>query len=94
VSVASFSLKGVGWYGDGYGAKAEPTKSEGDTVVGTEAGTAETGAVTEGASTDTAPAESTESPATQASAPTQVDTKRAETPIPAKDKAEIKSQVD
>jgi putative FmdB family regulatory protein len=99
VSAASFSLKGGGWYGDGYGDKAEPAKSEGDTAVGTEAGNAEAGAATEVVSTDiaTAPAETTASPAAQASAPpTQMETKSVaiETPAPTKDKAEVKSQGD
>ncbi len=86
VSAASFSLKGAGWYGDGYGAKAEPTKSEGDSTAGT-------GSATEGASTATAPAESTASPVTQASAPTQTDTKStaAETPTTTKVKTEVTS---
>jgi putative FmdB family regulatory protein len=99
VSAASFSLKGGGWYGDGYGAKVEPpAKSEGDTpVVGTEVGTAEAGAAVEGASKDTtAPAESTASPTTQVSAPpTQVETKNkaAETQTPVKDKTEVKTSI-
>ena len=89
VSAASFSLKGAGWYGDGYGAKTEPTKSEGDTTDGT-------GATTEVVSTDVTSAETTASPATQASTPTQVETKSkvAETPNTTKDKAEVKSQGD
>lgn len=89
VSAASFSLKGAGWYGDGYGAKAEPTKSEGDTAAGA-------GAATEVVSTDAAPAETTASPATQAPAPTQVETKSAavDTPTPTKEKTEVKSQGD
>jgi len=69
VSAVSFSLKGAGWYGDGYGAKAESTKTEGDAPVKTEA-------ATEGASTEAVPtAETTASPATQISAPTQTETK-------------------
>jgi putative FmdB family regulatory protein len=89
VSAASFSLKGAGWFGDGYGAKAEFTQSEGDTAAGA-------GAETEVVSTDAAPAETTVSPATQAPAPTQVETKStaAETLTPTKDKAEVKSQGD
>ena len=89
VSAVSFSLKGAGWFGDGYGTKEESTKSEGDTASGT-------GAATEVASTDAAPAETTASPASQLSAPTQVETKSkvAETPTAAKDKAEVKSQGD
>jgi putative FmdB family regulatory protein len=87
VSAVSFSLKGSGWYGDGYGAKAEPTISEGDTAAGT-------GTVTEVVSTDAAPAEASASSATQVSPPAQVETKSkaAETPTPTKDKAELKSQ--
>ena len=94
VSAASFSLKGGGWYGDGYGDKAESIKSEGDTVVGTEAGTAEAGVTTEVASTNTTPAELTASPVTQATAVTQTDTKStaAETPTTTKVKAEVTSQ--
>ncbi len=94
VSAASFSLKGGGWYGDGYGAKVESTNSEGDTAKVTETGTVEAGTTKEGASTDTAPAETTVSPATQSTATTQVETKSkvAETPAPIKDKAEVKSQ--
>ena len=95
VSAASFSLKGGGWYGDGYGDKAEPTKSEGDTAVGTEAGTAEAGVTTERASTDTSQTstETTASPTTQTSAASQVETKitTVEPTTPTKDKAEEKS---
>ncbi|HIJ80918.1 MAG TPA: zinc ribbon domain-containing protein [Desulfuromonadales bacterium] len=92
VSAASFSLKGGGWYGDGYGDKAEPAKSEGDT-------TAEVGTVTEVASTDAAPTSATEttaSPATQIPTPTQVEKKSAaaETPTTTGNKAEVKSQGD
>jgi putative FmdB family regulatory protein len=96
VSATSFSLKGGGWYGDGYGAKVESTNSEGDKATATGAGTAEAGATTEGASTDTAPAETTVSPATQSTAPTQVEMKSkvAETPNTTNDKAEVKSQGD
>jgi putative FmdB family regulatory protein len=85
VSAVSFSLKGAGWFGDGYGAKAESTKSDGDAVSGV-------GAATEAASKDTAPAETTATPASQASAPTQMETKSpsAVTPAPVKDKAEAK----
>ncbi|MFZ4857044.1 MAG: FmdB family zinc ribbon protein [Desulfuromonadaceae bacterium] len=94
VSAASFSLKGAGWYGDGYGAKAEPAKSEGDSAVGTEVGTAEAGAATGGASTDTAPAESTASRGVETSAPAQVETKSAaaETPTTTGDKAVVKTE--
>jgi putative FmdB family regulatory protein len=82
VSAVSFSLKGAGWFGDGYGTKAESTNSEGDTAPGA-------GAATEVVSTDAAPTESTASPATQAFAPAQMETKStaAETPTTTKDKA-------
>jgi putative FmdB family regulatory protein len=69
VSAVSFSLKGAGWFGDGYGAKAESTSSEGDTVAGT-------GAATEVVATDAPPAETTASPASQESAPTQMERQR------------------
>jgi len=87
VSAASFSLKGAGWFGDGYGTKAESTNSGGDTTAG---------AITEVVSTDTGGAEKIESPATQSSAPAQLETKStvAETPTITKDKAEVKSHKD
>ncbi|MBK5279347.1 MAG: zinc ribbon domain-containing protein [Bacteroidia bacterium] len=89
VSAVSFSLKGAGWFGDGYGAKAESTDSEGDTTAG--AGTA-----SEVAAPAAASAETTASPATQASAPIQMETKStaAETPTTTSEKAEVKSQGD
>jgi len=87
VSAVSFSLKGAGWFGDGYGTKAESTTSEGDTVSGP-------GVATEVVSTDAPSAETTASPASQVSAPTQVETKStvANSPTTTKDKAEVKSQ--
>jgi putative FmdB family regulatory protein len=95
VSAASFSLKGGGWYGDGYGTKAESAKSEGDTAVGTGDGAADTGAATEGASPNAAPvlAETTASSTTQAPAAPHVETTSAyvEPQTPTKDKAEVKS---
>ena len=91
VSAVSFSLKGAGWFGDGYGAKAESTNSEGDTAAGTVA-------TTEVLSTDAAPppADSTVSPATQSSAPTQIETKNTAAAVPAttKDKVDVNSQGD
>ena len=89
VSAASFSLKGAGWFGDGYAQKAESASSEGDTVSGA-------GAVTEGVSTDASSTETTALPASQVSAPAQVETKSkvAEAPTTTKDKAEDKSQGD
>ena len=89
VSAVSFSLKGAGWFGDGYGAKTESTNSEGDTSAGT-------GATTEVVSTDATPAETTVSTATQSSAPPQMETKNtaAEVPTTAKDKADVNSQGD
>jgi putative FmdB family regulatory protein len=85
VSAVSFSLKGAGWFGDGYGTKVEPTNSEGEAAT-------ETGAAKEVVSTDAAPPE-TAAPATQTSAPNQMDTKSSasDTPTTSKDKAEVKS---
>ena len=89
VSATSFSLKGAGWFGDGYGKKAESTNSEGDKAAGI-------GAATEVVSADATPAETTASPATQASAPAQIETKSTATEMPTatRDKAEAKSQGD
>ena len=89
VSAVSFSLKGAGWFGDGYGTKSESPQSEGDTAAGT-------GAATEVTSTGAAPTETTAPPVIQASAPTQLETKSkaAETPTPTKVTAEVKSQGD
>ena len=87
VSAVSFSLKGAGWYGDGYGTKAETAKSEGDTGAGT-------GAAAEAVSTGAVPAETPASPATQAAAPTQVESKAkaAEAPAATGNKAEVMSK--
>jgi hypothetical protein len=89
VSAVSFSLKGGGWYGDGYGPKVESATTEGEKTDGT-------GAKTEVASTDSTPTESTTSPATQETAPTQIASKTnaTEPPTTTKDKAEAKSQCD
>ena len=89
VSATSFSLKGAGWYGDGYGKKAESANSEADKTTGT-------GAATEVVSTGATPAETTAAPATQASAPTQTETKStaAEIPTTTRDNAEAKSKGD
>jgi len=89
VSAVSFSLKGAGWFGDGYGAKAESPASESDTVSGT-------GTAAEAVSTEAPSAETTAAPASQVTAPTQVETKSkvAETPTAPKDKAAVKSQGD
>jgi putative FmdB family regulatory protein len=91
VSAVSFSLKGAGWFGDGYGTKAESPNSEGDTASGA-------GVATEVSSTDAPSAETAASPApaSQASAPTQAETKSkvAETPATTKDKAGVKTQGD
>ena len=89
VSAVSFSLKGAGWFGDGYGTKAESTKSEGDTVAGT-------GATTEVVPTGAAPAETAAAPAIQASAPKQIETRSndTETSTTNKNSAEVKSQGD
>jgi len=89
VSAVSFSLKGAGWFGDGYGTIAESANSEGDTASGA-------GAATEVVATDAPSAETTAAPASQVSAPTQVETKSkvAEAPTTTKDKAVVKSQGD
>jgi putative FmdB family regulatory protein len=89
VSAVSFSLKGAGWFGDGYGTKSESPNSEGDTV-------AKVGAATDAASTVAVPTDTTSSPAIQASASTPMETKStaAETPKTTGDKAEVKSQSD
>jgi len=89
VSAASFSLKGGGWYGDGYSDKAAPDKLEGETTAGTGDGVADAGTATEGAST-----EATASPATLAPASSQVETKSSNVALPTptkKDKAEVKT---
>ena len=58
VSASAFSLKGGGWYGDGYNAKAdEAPKSEADSA-------AETVAPADSAPTDSTPKEATAAPAT------------------------------
>jgi len=89
VSATSFSLKGAGWFGDGYGKKAESTKSEGDKPAG--AGTA-----TEVVSINATPAETPASSATQASAPTLIETKATATEKPTTtiDKADAKHKGD
>jgi hypothetical protein len=86
VSAVSFSLKGAGWFGDGYGTKSETPSSEGNAV-------ASAGAATEAASTVAVPADTTLSPAIQNTPPTQTETSTAaETPKTTGDKAEVKSQ--
>jgi hypothetical protein len=66
VSTVAFSLKGGGWYAEGYGAKA-------DSPIETD--TAGAGAAPETASTDSAPKETTESPAAPAPAASQAEPK-------------------
>lgn len=61
VSVTSFSLKGGGWYGDGYGEKAEAPKSETEAAPGT-------GATTKAAASDTAASDTSSAPAPAPSA--------------------------
>lgn len=57
VSAAAFSLKGGGWYAEGYGTKAETaSKSETDTAAGAETTTTEK-APKEAVVTDSAPKE-------------------------------------
>jgi len=87
VSAVSFSLKGAGWFGDGYGTKSESPTSEGDTV-------ASAGAATEAASSVAVPADTTASAAIKESTPTQTETKStaAETTNTTGVKAEVKSK--
>jgi hypothetical protein len=70
VSTVAFSLKGGGWYAEGYGSKAEASK-ETDTA----AGAAPEAAPTDSAPKESAPKETTESPAAPAPAPSQAEPK-------------------
>jgi len=86
LSAVAFSLKGAGWFGDGYGTKAEPTTSEGQKSAGT-------GATTDVAAPGAAPTETTAVPTTQDSTSTQTETKSTVVVTPAPTiKTEIKSQ--
>lgn len=67
VSAVSFSLKGAGWFGDGYGTKAEPANTEAAAASGA-------GAVTEAAASVAPSAEAPAPPVRQESAPTPVET--------------------
>lgn len=74
VSAAAFSLKGGGWYAEGYDTKAEAaSKPETDTPAGAEKAT-ET-APKEAATTDSAPKETTTPTATAAPAASQSESK-------------------
>ena len=76
VSASAFSLKGGGWYGDGYNAKAdEAPKSE-------SASTAETGVKTDSAVTDSTTRETTAAPVTS-STQSETETKSAVAEKPA-----------
>jgi putative FmdB family regulatory protein len=68
VSASAFSLKGSGWFAEGYGTKADGAKSEGDTSVGTEAATG-------AASAESAQGETAASPTTPASGSSSTETK-------------------
>lgn len=85
VSAAAFSLKGGGWFGDGYNEKAEAPKTEGETA-------AVSGAAAEAAAKDAATTESAASPATPPAAPSQVETKStvAAAPAATTEKAKLK----
>jgi hypothetical protein len=72
VSTVAFSLKGGGWYAEGYGAKAEATK-ETDVAAGT--GAAPEVAQTDSAPKESAPKETTASPVAPAPAPSQAEPK-------------------
>lgn len=67
VSTVAFSLKGGGWYAEGYGVKADAPK-ETDTAAGT-------GVAKEVAPTDSAPKETDESAVAPAPAPGQAEPK-------------------
>jgi putative FmdB family regulatory protein len=75
VSASAFSLKGDGWYGDGYGTKEEAPKSEAGAAGGTEEAAGS-------APTESAPKETTASPATS-SDQSQPETKSAVAEKPA-----------
>ncbi|NVN93054.1 MAG: zinc ribbon domain-containing protein [Desulfuromonadales bacterium] len=70
VSTVAFSLKGGGWYAEGYGAKAEAPK---------ETESAATGATTEASpkecQADSTPKDTTAAPVAPASAPSQAEPK-------------------
>jgi len=67
VSASAFSLKGGGWYGDNYDAKAEAPKTESNSAIGT-------GTAADSVPTDSTTKETTASPATS-SAKSQSETK-------------------
>ena len=72
VSAAAFSLKGGGWYAEGYDTKTEAApKSEADTTVG--ADTATESAPKEAATTEATSKETTSPPAAPAHAASQSD---------------------
>jgi hypothetical protein len=85
VSITSFSLKGAGWYGDGYGTKAESGKSENDTSEGTAVAAEET-------ASDITPANTPIPTSSQTSSTTQAETKGTadDTPSPSLEKADAK----
>ncbi len=73
VSTVAFSLKGGGWYAEGYGAKPESAaKTDTDSATGTE--TAKGSAPKEAVTTDSAPKETAASPATPAPVASQSET--------------------
>lgn len=92
VSAVSFSLKGSGWFGDGYGSTlAETTtgneavsETANDTTVVTPAGK-------EGQATDTAPPESS---VAEPSTAGQVETKSQAAEVPTRDKSESTPKTD
>ncbi len=90
VSAAAFSLKGGGWFGDGYNEKAEAPRAEADTAAGS--GTAAEAAPAEAAPAEAAPAETTASPATPTPAPGQPETKNSGAATPAAGAEKAKSK--
>jgi putative FmdB family regulatory protein len=81
VSASAFSLKGGGWYGDGYGEKAESPKSESDSKTDT----AETA---DSAPKESAPADTSTAAETSASPATSPDQSQSETKSAVAEKAE------
>ena len=80
VSASAFSLKGGGWYGDGYDMKAEAAKSEAESAGGT--GATADSAPTDSAVKESAAKETTALPATS-SDQSQPETKSAVAEKPA-----------
>lgn len=72
VSTVAFSLKGGGWYAEGYGAKAEAPK---ETESAAASGAAPEAAPKESTTADSTPKETTVSPVAPVAAPSQAEPK-------------------